>query len=320
MSRYNESCEAANGSMWTWTDPMTQTSNRSNVEFLSSGTRCAAWLYRPEGAARPPVVIMAHGFGAERTFGLPVFAERFAAAGLATLLFDYRTFGTSDGQPRNLVSARRHLQDWRAAVAAVRRLHDLDTSRIALWGISYSGGHVIAVASEDPAIAAIVSHVPFVDPIATVRQLGTSFAIRAVGAGLRDWLRAITFRSPYYIPVYGEPGTLACLATADSAEGYRAMVPPDSDWQNACPARCLLSSLFYRPRSAAPRVRCPAFVILAEKDTLSPSGAIRKMVQRMPNATLLALPEGHFSIYGGATLETVAAADIDFLKRHLAAC
>ena len=81
---------------------------RTDVDFVSSGTRCAAWLYRPRGVARPPVVVMAHGFGAERTFGLPAFAGRFAAAGLAALLFDYRGFGQSDGEPRNLVSPRRH--------------------------------------------------------------------------------------------------------------------------------------------------------------------------------------------------------------------
>jgi fermentation-respiration switch protein FrsA (DUF1100 family) len=298
---------------------MTRNFNRTDVEFFSSGTRCAGWLYRPEEVPRPPIVIMAHGFGADKDFGLPAFAERFAAAGLATLLFDYRTFGASDGQPRNLVSPRRHVEDWRAAVSAARGLADADTDRIALWGTSLSGGHVIVLASEDPAIAAIVSQVPFVDPIATVQQLGARFVLRALAAGFRDWLRMITFRRPYYIPVYGDPGTLACLPTADAADGYRAMTPVDSDWRNACPARCLLSIPFYRPQSAASRVRCPALAIVAEKDSLIPASAIRKTFQGMPAATLLTVPDGHFSVYGGTTFETVVAAEIDFLRRSLAA-
>jgi hypothetical protein len=65
---------------------------------------------------------MAHGFGAERTFGLEPFAERFAQAGLAAFVFDYRCFGDSEGQPRNLVSPRRHLQDWEAALSYVKGL------------------------------------------------------------------------------------------------------------------------------------------------------------------------------------------------------
>jgi fermentation-respiration switch protein FrsA (DUF1100 family) len=60
---------------------------RSEVDFMSHGSRCAAWLYLPTGVERPPVVIMAHGFGAERTFGLEPFAERFAQAGLAAFLW-----------------------------------------------------------------------------------------------------------------------------------------------------------------------------------------------------------------------------------------
>jgi alpha-beta hydrolase superfamily lysophospholipase len=54
---------------------------------------------------------MAHGFAAEKTFGLAAYAERFAAEGIAVYVFDYRCFGDSDGQPRNLVSPSRHLQD-----------------------------------------------------------------------------------------------------------------------------------------------------------------------------------------------------------------
>jgi hypothetical protein len=46
------------------------------VEFGVAGDVLRGDLYRPEGAACPPVVVMAHGFGAERRFRLPAFAER----------------------------------------------------------------------------------------------------------------------------------------------------------------------------------------------------------------------------------------------------
>ena len=93
---------------------------RSDIDFAWHGSRCAGWLYLPRAVVRPPLVIMAHGFGAERTFGLEPFAERFARAGLATFLFDYRCFGDSDGEPRNLISPRRQLEDWEAAAIATR--------------------------------------------------------------------------------------------------------------------------------------------------------------------------------------------------------
>lgn len=72
---------------------------RRDESFRSQGESCAGWLYRPDSAETPPVVVMAHGFGGERTWRLPAFAERFAEQGLATFLFDYRTFGASEGEP-----------------------------------------------------------------------------------------------------------------------------------------------------------------------------------------------------------------------------
>jgi len=136
---------------------------RIDADFVSKGLKCAAWLYLPEGAARPPVVVMAHGFAAERSFGLPAFAERFAEKGLAVLLFDYRNFGDSEGEPRNLVSPKRHLEDWRAAIAHARSLEAVDGTRLGLWGTSFSGGHVLVSAARDKGVRAVVAQVPFVD-------------------------------------------------------------------------------------------------------------------------------------------------------------
>lgn len=46
--------------------------------------------------------------------GLHQYAARFAESGLASFVFDYRTFGGSDGEPRNWISPSRHLQVRRA--------------------------------------------------------------------------------------------------------------------------------------------------------------------------------------------------------------
>ena len=46
---------------------------------------------------------MAHGFSGVREQRLDAYAERFAQAGLAVLVFDYRHFGASGGEPRQLL-------------------------------------------------------------------------------------------------------------------------------------------------------------------------------------------------------------------------
>jgi dienelactone hydrolase len=119
----------------------------------------AAWLYRPDGATG--CVVMGHGLSAVRDQRLPAYAERFAQAGLAALLFDYRHFGASAGEPRQLIDIERQLEDWRTAFAYARGLDGIE--RVGLFGSSFGGGHALEIASEEPAVAAVVAQCPMTD-------------------------------------------------------------------------------------------------------------------------------------------------------------
>ena len=85
--------------------------------FSPRARQCAAWLYRPDGVANPPIVVLAHGFAAFRELRLDAYAERFAQAGYAALVFDYRFWGASAGEPRRVLDIAAQHADWRAAVA-----------------------------------------------------------------------------------------------------------------------------------------------------------------------------------------------------------
>ncbi len=294
----------------TWT--------RTDTTFTSGGDRCAAWLYLPEGVERPPVVVMAHGFAGERAFGLGPFAERFAGAGLAVLLFDFRGFGDSEGEPRNLVDPFRHLADWRAAIAHVRELEAVDGRRLGLWGSSFSGGQVIAIAARDPEVRAIAAQVPYVDPISTFRTVGLGHVMKGSLLAVRDLLRALTGRAPLNVPVVAEPGTFAIMNTPESLPGYSALVPEGVEWANECPARILMTMSFFRPLGMAGKVRCPALVVLAENDSLIDARAVEKTASRMANATLLRFPVGHFDVYSGPVFERVVTEQARFFVQHLA--
>ena len=116
------------------------------------GEQLAAYVYRPgstQGDA--PCVVMAHGFSGTRDDGLPGYAEAFRDAGFVVVLFDYRHFGASTGEPRQLLDIARQLDDYRAVIEWARGLDGIDPDRIVLWGTSYSGGHVLTLAAADDA-------------------------------------------------------------------------------------------------------------------------------------------------------------------------
>ena len=148
---------------------------------------------------------MAHGFSGVREQRLDAYAERFAAAGMAVLLFDYRHFGASSGEPRQLVDIRRQLADWKAAIGFARGLEGVDPRRVALWGTSFSGGHVVQVAAGDDRVAAVVSQAPFTDGLSTIRSGGVAAALRLTAAAIRDGAGALAGRRPLYIPRSGRP-------------------------------------------------------------------------------------------------------------------
>ena len=122
---------------------------RTDVEFNAEGTILRGWLYLPDGAGeRVPGVVMAHGLSAVKEMYLDAFAEVFAAAGLAVLVFDNRNFGASDGEPRQEIDPWAQVRDYRHAITWMRQVPDVDPDRIGVWGSSYSGGHVIVLAAS----------------------------------------------------------------------------------------------------------------------------------------------------------------------------
>src|SRR6201992_3763505 len=173
---------------------------REDVWFNSGSDRVSAWLYRPASRAKAPLLVMAHGLGAVRTMRLDAYAERFAAAGYACLVFDYRNFGDSEGAPRQLLDIRMQLQDWTVAAAFARTLPGIDPSRIGLWGTSFSGGHVIATAARVPGIAAVGSQCPFTDSAASLGAVNPLISTRLTALAARDLLGARFGATPVMVP------------------------------------------------------------------------------------------------------------------------
>src|SRR3954468_610422 len=92
---------------------------KRDVMFKSGEPFAAAWLFLPETAApgaRVSAVAMAHGLGAVKEMYLEPFARRFAEAGIGTLVFDYRGFGASGGEPRQRILPHHQMEDYRNAL------------------------------------------------------------------------------------------------------------------------------------------------------------------------------------------------------------
>ena len=287
---------------------------REDLRIPSHGEQLAAYLYRPDAEGPVPCVVMAHGFSATRDDGLPAYAEAFQQAGFAVVLFDYRHFGASSGEPRQLLDISRQQDDYRAVIGWARHADGIDPDRIALWGSSFSGGHVIAVAAADPRIAAVVSQAPFTDSVAAIRAMPVRNAVRAGVAAVRDQLGALLGRPPRYLPAVGEPGTFAAMTAPEATPGFEAIVGPESLWRNEVAARVVLQLSRYRPVRLASRLTMPVLFCVCDADATTPPGPSLEAARRAPRGELHRYPYGHFAIY---TDPQVKVDQVEFLRRVL---
>ena len=290
---------------------------REDCHFESGGLRCAAWLYRPAGDGPHPIVILGHGFTGVRDMRLDAYAERFVETGLGALVFDYRHFGDSEGEPRQLVDIERQLEDWAAAIAFARSLDWVDPERVALWGTSFGGGHAAATGVRDGRVAAVVSQCPFSDGVAQVRHTPTRALLALTLAGLRDELRARRGREPLYVAAAGRPGDLAAMTAEEALPGIEALAPPGSKWENRFAARIFLRLARYRPFREARDLHCPWLVCICRDDATAPPGPAAKLALECPRADLRVYPMNHFEIYVGEHFERAMADQASFLAQHL---
>ena len=284
----------------------------------ATGDELEAWLYLPEGNGPHPAVVMAHGIGAIKAGGLAPFAERFCRDGFAAVVFDYRQWGGSSGQPREELSFPRQLEDYGTVIGWASAHPNIDERRIFAWGTSFAGMYIVELAVSDSRLAAAIGQAPLVDGFAAARLASPGRGLRLLAAALLDRLGSVFGRPPRYLPGAGRPGELAIGATEDARFGEKLMTPKDStEWRNRVAARSLLSFSWRRPVRRAAAIRCPILLVVAEQDTMAPVGPAVRVTEKAPCGELYRSRGGHYDVYqGGASFDDVIRVELEFLHRH----
>lgn len=290
---------------------------RLDVTFPSGSDSCAAWLYLPAGDGPHPVVVLGHGLGAIRDMGLDRYAERFQAAGYAALVFDYRHFGGSAGEPRQLLDIKKQRADWKAAIAYARSRPDLDPARVVAWGSSFGGGHAIATAADDPTLAAAIAQCPFTDGLASTLAMHPLAVLKISGRALADVASSAVGRGPVYTATAGKPGSAAFMTAPDVEPGYLTLVPEGAPFVNEIAGRLVLHVMQERPGRKAKRIHSPILFCICDPDSVAPAGPTKKYAAQAPKGEIKLYPDGHFGIYVGEGFERAVTDQIDFLQRHV---
>jgi fermentation-respiration switch protein FrsA (DUF1100 family) len=295
------------------------------VMFKSGETLAAAWLFLPKGAkleARVPAVAMAHGLGAVKEMYLEPFARGFAEAGIATMVFDYRGFGASGGEPRQRVSAQDQMEDYRNALTWLSLLPEIDADRLGIWGTSFSGAHVIQIAAHDPRVKAVVSQVGPMDLSQIIRgRAGPERFADLRQLTIQERVRHAIEGDERHVPSTGRPGEgFALQADQESYDfGHQAQATIAPAWRNEVTMGSLEAILEHAPGRfidlIAPR---PLLMILAKGDAIVPPDSSRSaFAQAGEPKRLLEIEDGHYAVYDGPGADQAAKAATEWFTEHL---
>jgi len=276
---------------------------RRDFEFRTEdGVILRGWHYLPERTGAAPTVVIAHGYSAVKEMYLDRFAEVFAEAGIGAVVFDNRSFGASDGEPRQEIDPWQQIRDYRDAITWASGLSEVDAERIGIWGSSYSGAHVLVVGAIDRRVKCVVAQVPLISGHANARRLiRADFIAQVQAACLEDRRARYHGKPPGMIPVVSEsPMGPAVLPTTDSwqwfTETARSRAPA---CRNEVTLRSVEMFLEYEPGAHIAHISpTPLMMVVALGDHLTVADeALAAYERALEPKRLVMLSGGHFDAY-----------------------
>lgn len=315
---------------------------RRKLQFYSHGLLCDGELLLPENtSAALPVVVMAHGFGTLRYFGLMKFTPSILQKGIAVFMFDYRCFGFSQGEPRQLVDIDFYREDIAAAVDYLKTLKEVDDSRIGVFSYSCSCGPVFEVASHDSSIKAISCIAPFLSTKPFLKRKSVFCRLTLASMVFIDKVRGKLGLNPFYCELsypskavigslgidkepYDHPDVNIVCSVGGNRRHETVLVEIENKsdgrktvWENKVPARSYLNLHLYRPYDVLEDVMCSVLIVAGTEDYLSPFESMSLLKDKLRDSEIISFEGGHFDLYKKEIFDDVSKSLADFFEKKL---
>lgn len=306
------------------------------TEYIESvdGSMLEAWFYKSP-VKNSPIIIMAPGMISTKEDLLENFAWDFSKNGYNVLLFDFRTFGGSEGMPRHWLDMGRHIEDYNSVVEYVYSImykeHNIDRSKIVLWGSSYSGGSSLYATSQNTKVKAAIAQVPF---LRVPDELKPGFFDMPyyIFKVIQDMMGS----KPSYIQCFGRPDesvfspskyvppkdNMLDFSNEDVSQFFKEIPTPEQHrggWDNVFLARYLDVIDNFDPLSIVSDITVPIFFAGCTEDDLTLDAYIQEAysISKNPLTEYHQFEDEHFNIYLGETYKKNIKLQLEFLNKVL---
>jgi hypothetical protein len=294
---------------------------RRDISFKSGGQRCIGWLYLPDDLSerqKVPGLVLANGISMVKEMYISGYAERFAAAGLAALIFDHRHLGESEGEPRQQIFPEEQQEDIRNAISFLADQPEVDGGRVGIWGVSYGGAHVLPVAAYDRRVKAVVSVAPVLDTYNTILRFAGRDGLEGFLAFLNhDQGERYQSGTVNYMPVVSNDGSPAMNQNPKAYTFYAEGATPN--WRNGLTSESLQKSVEYRPAAHIALVApTPLLMVMTEQDTFAPTDFAEAAYNEAGEPKRrVALACDHPDVFFEPWLSQSADAAVDWYRQYL---
>lgn len=151
---------------YTTNSDFTGVVTRTPVVFENedSHLKLAGIIFRPQNVDKKeklPTIVVAGPMYAPKEQTQSLYAQKIAALGYETMVFDYSYIGSSEGEPRGLENPNIKVSDIKSAISYLEKEDGVIKDRIGVMGICGSGGYMTATTAEDKRIKTMIALVPY---------------------------------------------------------------------------------------------------------------------------------------------------------------
>ncbi|KAI0172778.1 DltD N-terminal domain protein [Hypoxylon sp. FL1284] len=303
--------------------------DQEDVEFKTvDGITLRGRIYAAK--ERGPGVVMSPGFNAVKELaGVPAMAAAFQAAGITALVYDPRTVGLSDGEPRNDINPFREIDDLSDALTFLSAHARVDARRgVGLWGMSLGGATALCAAALDPRARFAVAAAPATEYAHDGGRLSGVLAKAA-----RDRESRVKGNEPLYVPMLNAKGEspagfnlgmdreagMRLLGMQDEGDALRAALAPNH--VNRTTVGTYRNLLLWDPRHVWRYLdKTPVMFVVPENDHLIGRDAQLRHYELLPGPKRLHVQTGvgHMDVLEGPGQPLVHKLQIDFVWDALA--
>ncbi len=262
-----------------------------HVTFQSGSDTLKGWLYKPANPKTNEVIIAAGSWTTVKEQMPMLYARRFAEEGLTTLIFDFRGYDESEGQPRYYESPRRKTDDFKSAISYISRHPELKSAKITLLGVCASAGYAAQATAEDTRIDRLALVAPWLHTPAIARSNYTSRP--GISPNGYDGLLS---EGQDARKIYEQTGEVRFVTSASTSDAHAAMYVPSPgiydyyfntnrgllpQWGNRFAVLSWTEWLTYNSHTSAPQIRVPTVIVHSENGAI-PDGA-KAFINAMTN-------------------------------------